>query len=685
MVKIRSTSSLRPRGPGLFSGRAVRATQDEFHIESLRTQVRSGIAASQFSKTMSVGSIADSVFATAVRNQPLPPKLAQAFRRCVHTTIDQSITPLYSITPDTPEDPFGKFDQRAELRAQHEYLTDETARLSHWQRRIERTFSTLAASLPKDQPDQGALKFDVPLIGLLPDPVSMIDELVRSLSELAFSHDRPKSFPGYSLSKVIINNILSASRMSMDEALRRPHRLTWPVDSKLSPEELIATYLVNTPFAELLTTTVQLAISSKSLFEHGLGTAHTGHGKTQLMQSIIMQQLNDPSRPSIIAIDSQSDAIGILSRLKRFDPQVDNRLVIIDPTSTTPPALNLFHIDRELLPTLSEQQREEFLSGVIELFMFIAGGLLKAEMTPRMSVVFRYLAQLIVQIPDATIGTAIDLLRDPIPYMQYVTELPPTAQSFIEEVFDERSQYRQTRQHILQRFYHLLSHPAFERMFNHTENKFNLRQAMQDGRVILINTAKAQLKNEWSAIFGRYWLACILQVAVARGFIPPAQRRPTFVHVDEASEVADDTVEQLLKEARKYAVGITMYHQSFSQMEKAGLKATALSTPAVRFTGSLNEPDARLLAPEMRTNPDFLRSVRKTNTYAEWVLYVRNLTPAATKITVPFLVAERQPRMSEQAYQAFLERNRQEVSAPRVVTPQTPPATTASNNDPETY
>lgn len=682
-MKIRSTSSLRPRGPGLFGGSTVRATQADFHIDSLRTQVRRAIAASQFSKTMSVGTIANDVYANAVRNKPLPLKLAQAFRQCVNTTIDQSITPLYSLTPETPQVPFANFDHRAELRAQHEYLTDETARLSHWQRRIERTFSALAESLPKEQPNHGSLTFDVPLIGLLPDPVSMIDELVRSLSELAFGHDRPKSFPGYSLSKVIINNLLVASRMTVDEALRRPHRLTWPVDAKQAAEDLVSTYLANTPFATFFNTTVKLSIPSKLRCEHAIFTATIGHGKTQMMQSIVLQDLHDPARPGTIIIDSQLDTIAVMSRMELFCHRDDP--VFIDPTDPHPPALNLFHLDRQLLATLNVQQREEFLAGAIELFVFICSGMLRAELTPRMSVVFRYLAQLLIKIDRANIHTAIDLLRDPTEFAPYIAQLPRTAQNFIDEVFDERSQYRQTRHHILQRFYHLLSNPAFERMFAHTENKFNMRQAMQEGRTVFISTAKAQLKSEWSAMFGRFWLAIVMQAAFARAFIPLHQRRVTYVHIDEASEVADQTVDQLLISARKYAVGVSMYHQTFDQMQKAGLRATALSIPALRFTGSLNDADARLLAPEMRTTAEFLKDVRKTNTYAEWACHVRNLTPSATKITVPFLAVERQPRMSEQAYQAFLERNRQKVSAPRVVEPQTAPATTPQNNDPETY
>ena len=234
------------------------------------------------------------------------------------------------------------------------------------------------------------------------------------------------------------------------------------------------------------------------------------------MQSIIMRDLEDPARPSTVVIDSQGDAIRTLSRLQQFDPAHDDRLILIDPTDQQPPALNLFHWDRQFAASLNERQREEYLEGVIEMFTFICSGLLDAELSARMSVVFRFVSQLLVLIPNSTIHTLIDLLADPAPFMQYIADLSPTAQTFIEQLFSEKSKLRDTRERISQRLFHIISNPVFERMFAHPENKFDIRSALNDGKVILISTAKSQLKSEWSSIFGRYWIAQLMQASFAR-------------------------------------------------------------------------------------------------------------------------------------------------------------------------
>ena len=512
-----------------------------------------------------------------------------------------------------------------------DYFDHEAERLSTWRRALVAMFRNILRIFPERRPTGSTLTITAPLFTLFADPVGAIDDITRGLSKFAVEPNDPTIRPGTRLGGAIIANVLAVSRLTFEEAQKRPYRLVWPSEAKVSPAELPATYLAGTPFEALLQTPVEIPIPSDLRTEHAIITATIGHGKTQLMQSIILGDLDDGAQPGIVVIDSQGDAIHTLSRLQRFDPAISDRLVILDPTDIQPPALNIFHWDRAFSAMLCERDREEYLAGVIELFHFIAGGLLGAELTARMSVVFRFISQLLVEIPNATIHDLIALLQDPSPYMQYIGRLPPTTQAFIEQLFDERSQYRQTRQHLLQRLYHVISNPAFERMFAHPKNKFDMRAALNDGKVVLINTAKAQLKAEWSAIFGRYFVALIMQAAFARAFIPPQQRRLALIHIDECHEYLDENVEQLLIQGRKYAIALHLYHQHMKQMQEKGLRETALSIPAIRYTGSLNDADAQLLAKETNTTPDFLKAVHKTNRGTEWSVYVRNLTPTAVR------------------------------------------------------
>ena len=371
----------------------------------------------------------------------------------------------------------------------------------------------------------------------------------------------------------------------------------------------------------------------------------------------------------MITFDSQGDIQRVILRLKRLAPSLGHNVTLIDASDIRPPACNLFGLDRALLNNLSPRQQERFLNVVNETFMIIFSGFFGTELTPLMRLVFQYLTLLMMEIENANIDTLLEILSDPTPYMDYLDRLPPTAQSFLEELFSENTQYRQQMRLIRARLHMIIVNPTFQRIFGNTENKFDLGAAMnKPGHLTIINTSRGHLQTEASAIFGRFWLARIFQETMARAFIPRTQRRLCVTLVDEAHEYlqgAEDTVSKLLYQARKYAVSINLIHQDCAQLRDAGVLGSVLGVPALRFTGAISDADAQVMAREMHTTPEFLRSVRRTNRSAEWAVYARNVTPTATKTTIDFLEAERAPKMTDQEYQWLLELNRRRVGTPR--------------------
>ena len=67
--------------------------------------------------------------------------------------------------------------------------------------------------------------------------------------------------------------------------------------------------------------------------------------------------------------------------------------------------------------------------------------------------------------------------------------------------------------------------PAFDRMFSSTINKLDMFDAMQTGKIVLVNTSKALLKSDASALFGRYMIALAIRAAFER--VASRVRRPT--------------------------------------------------------------------------------------------------------------------------------------------------------------
>jgi hypothetical protein len=200
-------------------------------------------------------------------------------------------------------------------------------------------------------------------------------------------------------------------------------------------------------------------------------------------------------------------------------------------------------------------------------------------------------------------------------------------------------------------------------MFSHTRNAIDMFELLNDGKIILINTAKDLLGEQGTAIFGRFFIALIAQAAVQRAAIPAHERRPAFVYVDEAQDYFDENISHILNQARKYRVGLVFAHQNLDQLS-GSLRSSVLSSTSIKFVGGVSAKDARALADECRSTPDFLLTQRKGNTHTSFACHVRNYTKNALSLSIPLGFVEAQPQLSETEHCQLLERNRQQYSIP---------------------
>jgi hypothetical protein len=532
-------------------------------------------------------------------------------------------------------------------------------------RQLVGAFTHFVNALPEgcfdhwDEDEEAA--FSVPLVSLLDDPDEAIEGLIMALSD----DDTLRYQLFQKVRERLVFNLLVASGFAPStDPNEVSDKLILPTRQKgRNPAELVELYFTGTPFEALLALPVPFHIPDSARFEHCHIVGGTGHGKTQLMQRMIHADLVaalDDGR-SIVVIDSQGDLINKLVRLDLFSPDVPgslaDRLVLIDPADVEFPAsLNLFDAPLARIEGYRPVDRERVLNGVVELYESFFGALLGAELTQKQGVIFRYLARLMLAIPGATIHTLMELMEDGRAYRPQMAALEGSARHFFEKEFFHPS-FAATRKQILRRLWGVLSTPAFERMFAQPENKLDLFQALNEGKIILINTAKDLLKTEGSQLFGRFFVSMLAQAALERSTVPEADRTPTFVYVDEAQEYFDDAIETILSQARKYRVGITLAHQTLDQLSPR-LRAAFLSNTSLKCAGGVSARDARALASELHTTHEFIESMRRRGDRTEFAVWLKHRTPEALRLSVPLGFLERQPTLADDEYDELIRRNR---------------------------
>jgi len=564
-------------------------------------------------------------------------------------------------------------DLRRFLRAQEHFLANEDRVFQLLTTTLVNISAGLIASLPVLSGGQSGLS--VPLHTFL-DVNDVVDRIIGTLSQLEL-YDAGLFA---TLNDRIYRNICAASNVVPYEDHKRP--LVTAGGSPLRGQELIDTYLRDTPFLDLLRTPIPFVIARKVFTEHGAIFAPAGHGKTQVLQSIIAGFLNEPDPPAMFILDSQGDMLRKIEKLAVFSGRLADRLLVLDPEDPEPPALNFFQLG---------SRKGAYDAQLFELFHYLFTAI-DSDLTAKQATAVTYLLRLMSAIPNATIETLKDVMEeDPTPqrgassalamsaskYADVIFSLDRITQDFFRNQFFNKSAMGSTRQQVARRLYTILGNPIFVKMFAAQENRFSALRAMRERKIVLINTSQRELGSEASAVFGRFVIAQCLAAAYERGVV--SEDELAILIVDEASEYFDEKTQRILEQARKFGLGLLFATQFLEQMPQ-NVKAAVNGNTSIKLAGPVSYHDATALSREMYTTPDFLRSMRKTASTTQFACYVRGLTPSAIELTIPFGTLENMPRMTDTAHLAFRESNRKRYGAQPVPEPTAPTPTTATTS-----
>lgn len=546
------------------------------------------------------------------------------------------------------------------LHRKERFLVNEDAVLTALVNGVSTIFGEVARRLPQTEDPS---PFTIPLVYALPEPRLTIEQLISTLAQDEL-REHGLFLP---VTQKLYENLCRVSKRKPEDDNR--DRLTFPTASKLPLDELVDQYLNGTPFHQVFTARVPLRLTRNDRMGHMHVVGGTGAGKTTLLERLIRYDIASDDPPSIVVIDPHADLIQKLSKEKLG---IEDRVIIIDPRDVQhPPALNVFAVNRERLAQYDEATREQVTAGVIQTFDYLFSGLFGADLTAKQGVFFRYVARLMLALPD-TLGrnaTILDMLRlmeeppkgesyaVPPEYQEAVASLPDIPRNFFERDFSSKT-FQQTKEQIRYRLQAIIENPTLARLFTAEDAKLDLFTEINRGSIILVDTAKDFLKGS-SSHFGRIFVSLVLQAVMERAAIHPSKRKDTFFIIDEAASVFDTNIDDLLTEARKYRCGLVLAHQYLDQASHS-LRASLAANTIIKFASGLSAGDARAMAPEMRTTADLILDQPRL----QFAAHIRHVTPSA--VSIPIEIIRDREYLDHETYEAMRERNREAVSLPPV-------------------
>lgn len=111
------------------------------------------------------------------------------------------------------------------------------------------------------------------------------------------------------------------------------------------------------------------------------------------------------------------------------------------------------------------------------------------------------------------------------------------------------------------------ANPVIRNIIGQPKSTFNIRQIMDEGKILIVNLSKGLIGEDNAAILGSFLVTKIQLAAMSRSDIPNiADRRPFYLYVDEFQNFATDSFATILSEARKYGLNLTVANQYIGQM-----------------------------------------------------------------------------------------------------------------------
>ncbi len=164
------------------------------------------------------------------------------------------------------------------------------------------------------------------------------------------------------------------------------------------------------------------------------------------------------------------------------------------------------------------------------------------------------------------------------------------------------------------------------------KSAFNIRQAMDDKKILLVNLSKGKIGDINAYLLGLIIIGKILVAALSRTDLPEDKRNDFYLYIDEFQNFITESINTILAEARKYRLNLIVAHQYISQLVKDNNTQTRdaiFGNVGTIMSFRVGVEDAEFLAKEMAPvfNQYDLNNVEKYNSFIKLLIDNQSATP----------------------------------------------------------
>jgi hypothetical protein len=188
--------------------------------------------------------------------------------------------------------------------------------------------------------------------------------------------------------------------------------------------------------------------------------------------------------------------------------------------------------------------------------------------------------------------------------------------------------------YITSKFGGFITNDYMRPIIGQTKSAFNFREAMDSGKILLINLSKGKIGDINASLLGMVFTGKILMAALSRVDIADNEQRRDFnLYIDEFQNFTTDSIATILSEARKYRLNLTMAHQFIGQLTDT-IKAAVFGNVGSELVMRVGVEDAEFLVKQFEPvfNENDLINIDNFNAYAKILINGQTSKPFNIKI-----------------------------------------------------
>lgn len=283
----------------------------------------------------------------------------------------------------------------------------------------------------------------------------------------------------------------------------------------------------------------------------------TGMGKTNLLENLVIQDIQHGH--GVAYIDPHGDTAEKL--IRAIPSSRINDVIYFNPSDQEYPlAFNV-------MEHVSGEYRHLVASGLVGVFKKIWAD----SWGPRLEYILRNAILALLEYPGSTLlgvmrllvdkeyrKRVIDKVTDPVVKSFWVDEYTKWNDRVLQEVIAP----------IQNKVGQFLSSSLIRNIVGQTVSSFDVRDIMDNRKILVMNLSKGRIGEDNSALIGAMMITKIQLAAMGRVDTPEDERKDFYLYVDEFQNFATESFANILSEARKYRLNLTLANQYILQLDE---------------------------------------------------------------------------------------------------------------------